>query len=91
MVLSVSLGSHCYLTPFQLLQKVLEIFKKLKCSYNPSVSVPSPSYLHFALLQRILGTINMPNCHYSPICLSISLAPPKRLHFYRRHKGQLSA
>lgn len=72
-------------TPCALQERVILTFMVLK----GLVYVPILSY--FALLQRILGTVSMPDCCYNPFCQSsITSHPiPYRLHYRRGYKGLL--
>lgn len=64
--------------------------KPLRClnaAMTPSVYVPIPFY--FALLKRILGMLNVPNYHYSPVLLSGIPSSLTEFCYHRRYKRPL--
>ena len=46
-----------------------------------------PSPTSFAFLQRLLGTVNVPTCYYSPFCLSRFLSSPAWFALPKRVQG----
>jgi len=85
---SVNLVSHALPLPLYYNRGYLRPLRCLNAAMALSVYVPIPSY--FALLQRILGTINVPTCHCSPFCLSGIPSPPTGFALPQKLQGTIN-